>query len=256
MPTASARPLAGKRALVTGASKGIGAQIAHAFAQAGADVIVSGRSRCELTTLADRLRDSFAVRAEILVADLALPDAPTQVAQESLAVFGGLDVLVNNAGISYPEFVTDITEPNFDAVLNVNLRAPALLAAKIGSAMADAGGGAIVTVASAAALRALPEHYSYCIAKAGLVMATKVLALELGSRGVRANSVCPTVVLTEMGQTVWGEHDKAAPMLNRIPTGRFAMPDEVSEAVVWLASDAAAMVNGTELPIDGGYLVS
>lgn len=256
MPTASSRLLEGKRALVTGASKGIGAEIAHACAQAGADVILSGRSGAELASLSDRLRESYGVRAEILVADLAMPDAPTQVARESLSIFEGLDILVNNAGISYPEFVTDITEPNFDAVLNVNLRAPALLAAKIGSAMADAGGGAIVTVASAAALRALPEHYSYCVAKAGLVMATKVLALELGSRGVRANSVCPTVVLTEMGQTVWGEHDKAAPMLNRIPSGRFAMPNEVSEAVVWLASDAAAMVNGTDLPIDGGYLVS
>ena len=230
MPTASARPLDGKRALVTGASKGIGAQIAHALAQAGADVIVSGRSRCELTTLADRLRQVLPSAPRFSLADLALPDAPTQVAQESLAVFGGLDVLVNNAGISYP----GCHRHHRTQVRRGSERQPpcaGLARPKIGSAMADAGGGAIVTVASAAALRALPEHYSYCIAKAGLVMATKVLALELGSRGVRANSVCPTVVLTEMGQTVWGEHDKAAPMLNSIRLGRFAMPDEVSEAV-------------------------
>ena len=95
-------------------------------------------------------------------------------------------------------------------------------------------GGSIVTVASAAALAPLPEHYAYCASKAGLVMATKVLARELGPHGIRANSVCPTVVLTEMGQRVWGEEAKAAPMLARIPLGRFAVPHEVSDAVVWL----------------------
>jgi NAD(P)-dependent dehydrogenase (short-subunit alcohol dehydrogenase family) len=84
-------------------------------------------------------------------------------------------------------------------------------------------------------------------------MATKVLARELGPHGIRANSVCPTVVLTEMGQRVWGEETKAAPMIARIPLGRFAVPHEVSDAVVWLCSDAASMVNGVEIAVDGGY---
>jgi NAD(P)-dependent dehydrogenase (short-subunit alcohol dehydrogenase family) len=138
----------------------------------------------------------------------------------------------------------------------VNLRAPALLGARIGAAMAADGGGAIVNVASLAGLRALPEHYAYCTSKAGLIMATKVLALELGPRGVRANALCPTVVLTEMGQQVWGEQAKAAPMLARIPLGRFGMPADVAEAVVWLASDASGMVNGAELALDGGFTVA
>ena len=150
----------------------------------------------------------------------------------------------------------EVRAADWDAVLAVNLRAPALLAARIGGRMAEAGGGRIVTVASAAGLRALPEHYSYCASKAALVMATRVLALELGPRGVRANSICPTVVLTEMGIQVWGDEAKSAPMLARIPAGHFAQPIDVAEAVVYLASPAAEMINGTELVLDGGYLAT
>lgn len=186
--------------------------------------------------------------------DLAQPEGPARLAQQAGAVFGGLDVLVNNAGISHPQPVVDTDPKLFDATIAVNLRTPALLAAAVGAAMAEQGTeGAIVNVASAAALAPLPDHYAYCVSKAGLVMATKVLARELGPHGIRANSVCPTVVLTEMGQRVWGEEEKARPMLARIPLGRFAVPREVSDTVVWLASDAASMINGVDIPVDGGY---
>jgi NAD(P)-dependent dehydrogenase (short-subunit alcohol dehydrogenase family) len=122
--------------------------------------------------------------------------------------------------------------------------------------MATDGGGSIVNVASLAGLRALREHYAYSASKAALIMATKVLALEFGPAGVRANAVCPTVVLTDMGQQVWGEPAKAAPMLARIPLGHFGVPSDVADAVVWLASDASAMVNGAELALDGGFTVA
>jgi NAD(P)-dependent dehydrogenase (short-subunit alcohol dehydrogenase family) len=248
--------LDGKRTLITGASRGIGADIATTFARAGAELILSGRDEAALRTQAEQLRNDYGVRAEAVAADLSEPDAPARLAQDAAGVFGGLDVLINNAGISYPEFVVDLTSAKFDEVLNVNLRAPALLAAAVGTAMAESGGGSIVTIASAAALRALPEHYGYSTSKAGLVMATKVLALELGPRGVRANSVCPTVVLTDMGRKVWGEPAKSAPMLGRIPLGRFAEPVEVSIAALYLASDLSAMINGVDLPVDGGYGIS
>jgi NAD(P)-dependent dehydrogenase (short-subunit alcohol dehydrogenase family) len=186
--------------------------------------------------------------------DLAEPDAPMNLARRAAEAFGGLDILINNAGISHPQPVTDIDPQKFDETIKVNLRAPALLAAAVGSAMVAQGtGGSIITVASAAALSPLPDHYAYCASKAGLVMATKVLARELGGYGIRANSVCPTVVLTEMGQRVWGEQAKAAPMLARIPLGRFAIPREVSDTVLWLASDAASMISGVDIPVDGGY---
>jgi NAD(P)-dependent dehydrogenase (short-subunit alcohol dehydrogenase family) len=246
--------LDGKRALITGATKGIGADIARAFAAAGAALVLSGRDEAELESAHRALGDEFGVEIGTAAVDLALDDGPARLAELANAAFGGLDILVNNAGISHPQPVTETDPELFDATIAVNLRAPALLAAAVGRAMVAQGtGGSIVTVASAAALAPLPDHYAYCASKAGLVMATKVLARELGPHGIRANSVCPTVVLTEMGQRVWGEESKAAPMLARIPLGRFAVPREVSEAVLWLASDAASMISGVDIAVDGGY---
>lgn len=251
---AGALRLDGKRALITGATKGIGADIARAFASAGARVVLSGRDESELAAAKTALALEFNVEVCTAAVDLALTDGPSRLAQLSAEAFGGLDVLVNNAGISHPQPALETDPALFDQTIALNLRAPALLASALGAVMVKQGtGGSIITVASAAALSPLPDHYAYCASKAGLVMATKVLARELGAHGIRANSVCPTVVLTEMGQRVWGEREKAAPMLARIPLGRFAVPQEVSDAVVWLASDAAAMVNGVDIPVDGGY---
>ena len=246
--------LDGKRALITGATKGIGADIARTFAAAGASLVLSGRDRAELSAAESALAQEYGCRVSTATVDLAEPDAPMDLARRATEAFGGLDILVNNAGISHPQPVTEIDPQKFDETIAVNLRAPALLAAAVGRAMVAQGtGGSIITVASAAALSPLPDHYAYCASKAGLVMATKVLARELGRYGIRANSVCPTVVLTEMGQRVWGEQAKAAPMLARIPLGRFAIPREVSDTVLWLASDAASMVSGVDIPVDGGY---
>jgi NAD(P)-dependent dehydrogenase (short-subunit alcohol dehydrogenase family) len=251
---AGALRLEGKRALITGATKGIGADIARAFASAGAKLVLSGRDDSELTASRSALAVEFGAEIHTAAVDLALSDGPAELARRAGDAFGGLDVLVNNAGISHPQPVVETDPALFDATIAVNLRAPALLASAVGAAMVAAGtGGSIITVASAAALAPLPDHYAYCASKAGLVMATKVLARELGPYGIRANSVCPTVVLTEMGQRVWGEEAKAAPMLARIPLGRFAVPQEVSDTVVWLASDAASMINGVDIPVDGGY---
>jgi NAD(P)-dependent dehydrogenase (short-subunit alcohol dehydrogenase family) len=251
---AGALRLDGKRALITGATKGIGADIARAFASAGAALVLSGRDDAELSAASTALADQFGTEIHTAAVDLARPDGPTELAQRAGDALGGLDVLVNNAGISHPQPVVDTDPALFDATITVNLRAPALLASAVGAAMVSQGtGGSIITVASAAALAPLPDHYAYCASKAGLVMATKVLARELGPHGIRANSVCPTVVLTEMGQRVWGAQTKAAPMIARIPLGRFAVPREVSDTVVWLASDAASMINGVDIPVDGGY---
>ncbi len=246
--------LDGKRALITGATKGIGADIARTFAAAGATLVLSGRDEAELAAAQTALADEFGAEIDTAAVDLAQPDGPGRLAELAVAAFGGLDILVNNAGISHPQPVVDTDPELFDATMAVNLRAPALLAAAVGKAMVHQGtGGSIITVASAAALAPLPDHYAYCASKAGLVMATKVLARELGKHGIRANSVCPTVVLTDMGQRVWGEEAKAAPMLARIPLGRFAVPREVSDTVLWLASDAAAMITGVDIAVDGGY---
>ena len=235
------------------ATKGIGATCARTFAAAGAKLVLSGR---DIATSLRRIGPNRRVQSAIATAaiDLAEYGAPLSLAQRAADAFGGLDIFVNNAGISHPEPAIDTDPDKFDDTIAINLRAPALLASAVGKVMvAQRTGGSIITVASAAALAPLPDHYAYCASKAGLVMATKVLARELGQYGIRANSVCPTVVLTEMGQRVWGEDLKAAPMLARIPLGRFAVPREVSDTVLWLASDAASMISGVDIPVDGGY---
>jgi NAD(P)-dependent dehydrogenase (short-subunit alcohol dehydrogenase family) len=245
--------LAGRRALVTGASRGIGAAIATRLAAEGADVVLSGRDAGLLESLAASITQ---VRTAVRPADLADAAQVERLAADALDAFDGLDILVNNAGITIPELAADLSVAAWDTTMAVNVRAPALLGARIGAAMAADGGGSIVNVASLAGLRALTEHYAYSASKAALIMATQVLALEFGPAGVRANAVCPTVVLTDMGVQVWGEPGKAAPMLARIPLGRFGVPSDVADAVVWLASDAAAMVNGAVLPLDGGFTVA
>lgn len=244
--------LDGRTALVTGASRGIGAAVAQGLAAAGADLVLTARHEADLRAVADRLSSEYGVRVETLTADLAAPDAATDLAARAWET-GRIDILVNNAGISIPAMATDVTRPDYDAVMAVNLRTPSLLAADLGGRMAAAGGGRIVNIASLAGLRALTEHYTYCMSKAALIMAAKVLALELGPQGVRVNSVCPTVVLTDMGTQVWGDPVKSGPMLARIPAGHFAQPEDVADAVVYLASDAADMLNGTELVLDGGF---
>lgn len=252
----TARPLEGQRVLVTGGARGIGAAISTALARAGADLVVSGRDGAALDRFATDLSDAHGGRVASVVADLSVPDEVERLAAEAWEALGGLEVLVNNAGITNLARVVDLEHVAWDEVMAVNVRAPALLGSRIGRRMGDAGGGSIVNVSSLAALRALPEHAAYCTSKAALDMLTKVQALELGPLGVRANAVCPTVVMTDMGRQVWGEHEKAAPMLARIPAGRFVAPVEVADAVVFLASDASAMINGIELPIDGGFAVA
>lgn len=246
----------GLRVLVTGSTKGIGAAIAERLAAEGCRLVLSARSEADLEGLSTRLTDRFGAECHRVAADLARPDDVARLADEAWTAMSGLDVLVNNAGISITGQARDMARSDFEQVMQVNLTSPAMLAADLGGRMADEGGGRIITIASAAALRALPEHYAYCASKAGIVMATKVLALELGGAGVRANSICPTVTLTEMGTRVWGEEAKAAPMLARIPAGQFLQPADVADAVVYLASPGAAMVNGTDLVLDGGYLAT
>ena len=248
--------LRGLRALVTGSTRGIGAGIAAGLAAAGVDLVLSARTASEVQDQAEALATEHGVRATAVPADLASTASTLELAATALGAYDGLDVLVNNAGLSFPQMAVDLDPELWDTAMAVNLRAPALLGSRIGAAMARAGWGRIVNVSSAAGLRALPEHYGYCASKAGLSMAAKVLALELGGDGVRVNTVCPTVVMTEMGQRVWGEAEKAAPMLARIPTGHFAEVEDVVGAVLHLCSPAAEMLNGVDLPIDGGFTVS
>jgi NAD(P)-dependent dehydrogenase (short-subunit alcohol dehydrogenase family) len=244
------------RCLVTGSTRGIGAAVSEALAERGHDLVLSARDESSLKVQATALAQRFGVRTAVVAADLADASDVERLAREALAAFDGLDVLVNNAGVSFPEPVVDLDVEHWQSTIAVNLTAASLLAARVGRSMAQAGGGRIVNIASAAGLTALRDHYAYSVSKAGLLMATHVLALELGPSGVRTNALCPTVVMTEMGQRVWGDAEKARPLLERIPAGRFAQPQDVTSALLYLISPEADMLNGVELPIDGGYNIA
>jgi len=235
----------GKRALVTGAGKGIGRDIAALLVECGAAVVAVSRSADDLDSLHKDLE------VEMIVADLTDAGAAREAAERA----GEVDLLVNNAGISIPQSFFDTTIDAFDATMAVNVRAALVISQVVAAGMMRrGGGGAIVNVSSQSSMRGLVDHAAYCASKGALDQLTRVMAVELGPHGIRVNAVNPTVTLTPMGEMAWSDPVKSEPMRARIPLGRFARPRDVAHAVAYLLSDQAAMVHGAMLPIDRGFL--
>jgi len=174
------------------------------------------------------------------------------MAEHFVSLFPAVDILVNDAGLSFPEKLVDLDVAHWDATLAVNLRAPALITKVIAAKMIAQGYGAIVNISSNASVAGIEEHAAYCASKFGLDGLTKVMAVELGPHGIRVNAIAPTVVLTPMGSQVWGDPKKADPVKAKIPLGRFAYPKDITAAVLFLVSEGAAMIHGETLIIDGG----
>lgn len=236
----------GRRALVTGASSGIGRAVAARLAQAGAQVTAIGRNAAALAAL----------HTEAGCTPLVLDVADASALERALASLPAFDLVVNCAGIALLESAADMHAESFDAVMAVNARAAALVASRCGRAMIAAGvRGSIVNVSSQAALVALDAHLCYCASKAAMDAITRSLCLEFGPHGIRVNSVNPTVTLTPMAQQAWSDPAKSAAALKNIPLGRFAQVEEVVAPVLFLLSDGASMVSGAALPVDGGYTI-
>jgi NAD(P)-dependent dehydrogenase (short-subunit alcohol dehydrogenase family) len=234
----------GRSMLVTGASSGIGRATVELLCASGAQVVAAARNVNELARLAEE------TGCEPLVLDVG-DEAAIDDALASLDAFDGL---VNCAGIALLERGIDTTAASFDRVMAVNARGAALVARHVARGMIDAKrAGSIVNVSSQASLVALDDHLSYCASKAAMDAITRVLCLELGPHGIRVNSVNPTVTLTPMAVLAWSDPAKRDPALQAIPLRRFAEPREVAEPIAFLLSDAASMISGVALPIDGGY---
>ena len=246
---ASAFDLTGKVVVITGAAGGIGRAMVRAFGERGAHLALVDRSR-ENETLARRLGAPH--RAWTF--DISDADAIAAFATECEAHFGRIDVLVNNAGIGILAPAEDLPVDAWDTTMTINLRAPYLFARACAPAMFRNGWGRVVTIASQAGIVGIAEHVAYSASKAGLIGMTNCLALEWGPRGITANCISPTVVETELAKVGWaGEKGERA--RQEIPTRRFAQPDEIALAALYLASDAAQMVNGANLVVDGGYTI-
>ena len=244
--------LEGKIALVTGGTSGIGYVAAQVLADAGADVIAAGTPGHKHEDVAGAIA-ALGRRGKVLTADLATPDGPVRLAREALATFGRIDILVNNAGIARNAMLLDATIEDWDATMAVNLRAPFLIAKELVPQMIARRAGKIVNVSSQTSVVGLLEHGAYMASKAGLNALTKVMTLEWAKHNVQSNAICPTVVLTPMGQRVWGTPEKGGPMLAKIPLGRFGEPIEVADAILFLASSASDLISGETLMLDGGY---
>ena len=242
-------PLTGRVALVTGAASGIGAAIARAFSSKGARVALLDLDRGAAGRLAEELDGARAFGCDV-TDEAAVEAAVGAVAQ----AFGRIDILVNSAGIVDLAPAEELTLATWRRTLDVNLTGSFLVARAAARVMIAAGGGRIVNMASQAGSVAIEGHVAYCASKFAVIGMSKTMALEWGRRGITVNTISPTVVLTELGRKAW-EGPKGEAMRALIPTGRFAEPEEIAAAAVFLTSDGAAMINGADLLVDGGYTV-
>jgi NAD(P)-dependent dehydrogenase (short-subunit alcohol dehydrogenase family) len=244
--------LAGKRALVTGASKGIGAEISMVLAEAGADIVALGRDEADLSATAGAVR-AHGRRCLTLVAEMASPTEPVAACERALAEWGTIDILVNSAGVAHVAPAVDFTTEAWDRMMAVNLRAPFLTARTLAPAMIAQGRGKIINISSQTGVIALDDHAAYATSKGGLNALTKSLCAEWARHNIQVNAICPTVVMTPMGKKVWGDPAKGDPFRNATPARRFAEPVEVADAALYLASGASDMVNGALLMVEGGF---
>jgi D-threitol dehydrogenase (NAD+) len=242
--------LAGKVALVTGGASGIGGAIAEAYAAKGAQVAIADLNGQTAQAHADAVGNG----ARAFACDVSDPASVEAAVAAVIEAFGRVDILVNSAGVVMLAPAEEISVSAWRTTLDVNLTGTFLMAQAVGRHMRAAGKGTIVNLASQAATVALHEHVAYCASKFGVIGITKVLASEWAGRGVTVNAVSPTVVLTELGRKAW-EGPKGDALKELIPTGRFALPEEIAATAVFLASDSARMINGADLLVAGGYTI-
>jgi 3-oxoacyl-[acyl-carrier protein] reductase len=237
--------LSGRRALVTGASGGIGAAIARALHHGGAAVVLTGRRRDALEALAGELGE----RVSVEVADLADPQAPGRLV-ESVEAAGGLDILINNAGLTRDNLALRLKDEDWQAVLDVNLSAGFRLIRAALRGMMRRRFGRIVTITSIVAVTGNPGQANYAAAKAGLIGMSKALALEVASRGITVNCIAPGFIDTAMTAALADAQRER--LLERIPAGRLGVGADVAAAALYLASDEASYVTGQTLHVNGG----
>jgi 2-deoxy-D-gluconate 3-dehydrogenase len=241
-----------KTALVTGATKGIGLETCRVLADAGANIAAVGRDATGLAEVT-RVVESAGRSCAAISADVSTVNGVGAAAQQALMAFGSIDILVNNAGIALIDPLLTASPADWDMTMAVNLRAPFLLAQAVVPGMIKKKAGKVINVSSQAGVVGLEGHGAYAASKGGLNMLTKVMCVEWAKHNIQINSVCPTVILTPMGEQVWGQPEKGDPMKAKIPAARFGRPVEVADLILYLASPASDLVCGQDIIIDGGY---
>jgi NAD(P)-dependent dehydrogenase (short-subunit alcohol dehydrogenase family) len=245
--------LAGKVAVVTGGRRGIGRAIALALAEAGADVSLGDRVVDDgaLEGVAEEVRKSGR-RALAIQADITQKADVDSLVQKTVAEMGAIDILVNNAATNVRAPLLELNEEGWDRVIDTDLKGYYLCSQAAGKVMVKQKRGNIINIASTAAMDTAPKMGAYCIAKAGVVMLTRILAIELAEHNIKVNAVAPSIVKTKFSQPLWADAKTLKEIESGIPLGRLAEPEDIVGAVVFLASDASAYITGHTIVVDGG----
>jgi 2-deoxy-D-gluconate 3-dehydrogenase len=243
--------LSGKTALVTGANTGLGQAIAVALARAGADIVAAGRSAADGTRA---LVEGAGRRFLFVEADLSTTAQVAQVADAALGFQGRLDILVNNAGIIRRADALDVTEDDWDAVLDTNLKTLFFLSQAAAGHMAQQGGGKIINIASLLSFQGGIRVPAYAASKSAVAGLTHALANEWAARGINVNAIAPGYFVTNNTQVLREDAQRSEAILARIPANRWGDPSDLDGAAVFLASRASDYVHGIVLPVDGGWL--
>jgi NAD(P)-dependent dehydrogenase (short-subunit alcohol dehydrogenase family) len=245
--------LEGRAALVTGGARGLGRVMAEALAEAGAAVCVTSRSAEHAREAAREIAEATGSRVTGVSGDVSTPAGVDALVQQAGAAFGHVDVLVNNAGVNIRGNAGDLSEADWDTVVDTNLKGPFLVARAFAPAMCERGWGRVIMLSSMLATIALPGRAPYASSKAGVNALTRVLALEWAPAGVTVNAICPGPFGTEMNRQLMNDPEKYQAFIQKLPIGRWGHLHEIKGSVVFLASEASSFMTGASLALDGGW---
>ena len=245
--------LDGRSALVTGGTRGLGRVMAEALVEAGASVCITSRSIDAARTAAEEIAAASGARVEGIEAEVATADGVNRLVDVANREFGRVDILVNNAGVNIRGTVGELSEWDWDTVLDTNLKGVFLLSRAFGPAMCERRWGRVINLSSMLASIGLPGRAPYAASKAGVVGLTRVLALEWAASGVTVNAICPGPFATDMNRQLLNDPEKYAAFVQKLPVGRWGELHEIKGIVVFLASEASSFVTGAALAIDGGW---
>jgi NAD(P)-dependent dehydrogenase (short-subunit alcohol dehydrogenase family) len=244
----------GRTAIVTGASRGIGAAVAMAMAEAGADVALVARSTSDIEQLAGKI-ETTGRRVLAITTDVTDPEQVRSCVEQTIGAFGKIDVLVNNAGgTKFMAPLVDLRPDGWHKAIALNLDSVFTFCQEAGRHMVARGSGSVINMSSVAGLHGAPGLSYYSAAKHAVIGLTKTLALEWGEAGVRVNAICPGWVRTELNKAFWSDPVSSASFVQNQPIKRWGDPEEIAAAAVWLACDASSYVTGASIVIDGGAL--
>jgi NAD(P)-dependent dehydrogenase (short-subunit alcohol dehydrogenase family) len=244
--------LRGQKVIVTGGSKGIGKDIALSFAKLGAKVIITGRDESALSTTADQLKE-LQSECSYIVCDMQDVKNIYEMVDEAYIRNNGIDVLVNNAGINIPKPAMEVTEDDWDRVLDTNLKGVFFGSQRVGKYMIPQKKGKIINIVSQMAFVGYVKRAAYCSSKGGAVQLTKALAIEWAPYNIKVNAVAPTFIETDLTKKMFEDQSFYQDVVSRIPLGKLARPSDITGSVLFLASEMSDFITGETIKVDGGW---